>query len=45
LPFSFSINVTNEAPQFSDNLLKEKFVQFGFIDTYRLPNVVDREQQ
>jgi hypothetical protein len=44
VPFSFSVNVTNEAPKFSENSLKDKQVPFGYIDTYLLPNVIDREK-
>ena len=44
VPFSFSVNVTNEAPQFSVNFLKDKQVPFGYIDTYSLPNIIDREK-
>ena len=43
VPFSFSVNVTNEAPTFSGNSIKDKVVPFGYIDTYSLPNVTDRE--
>ena len=44
VPFSFSVNVTNEAPTFSVNSMKDKQVPFGYIDTYSLPNVIDREK-
>jgi hypothetical protein len=43
VPFSFSVNVTNEAPKFSVNILKDLQVPFGYIETYSLPNVIDRE--
>jgi hypothetical protein len=38
------VNVTNEAPKFAENTLKDKEVPFGYTDTYSLPNVMDREK-
>jgi hypothetical protein len=45
VPFSFIVSVTNEAPTFSDNSLKNKIVPFGSEEKYSLPNVIDREKQ
>jgi hypothetical protein len=44
VPFSFSVNVTNEPPKFTVYSLIDKEVPFGYIDTYSLPNVIDREK-
>jgi hypothetical protein len=44
VPFSFIVSVTNEAPTFSDNSLKNKIVTFGSEEKYSLPNVIDREK-
>jgi len=43
VPFSFLVNVTNEAPKFSQKSLKDMQVPLGFIEIYSLPKVIDRE--
>ncbi len=46
LPFSFTVNITNEAPKFSsENYLENQIVYFGENTTYKIPDAIDRENQ